>query len=60
MTRITMLEYKIQKFLKRNKHWVVLVDDEQAIRESVGDFLRRGLPSDRLRRRGRLLVSPQT
>ena len=27
------------KFLKRNKHWVVLVDDEQAIRESVGDFL---------------------
>jgi DNA-binding NarL/FixJ family response regulator len=27
------------KFLKRNKHWVVLVDDEQAIRQSVGDFL---------------------
>jgi DNA-binding NarL/FixJ family response regulator len=27
------------KFLKRNKHWVVLVDDEEAIRESVGDFL---------------------
>jgi DNA-binding response OmpR family regulator len=27
------------KFLKRNKHWVVLVDDEEAIRQSVGDFL---------------------
>jgi DNA-binding NarL/FixJ family response regulator len=30
---------KDPKFLKRNKHWVVLVDDEQAIRQSVGDFL---------------------
>ena len=27
------------KFLQRNKCWVVLVDDEEAIRQSVGDFL---------------------
>jgi DNA-binding NarL/FixJ family response regulator len=27
------------KFLKRNKSWVVLVDDEEAIRQSVGDYL---------------------
>lgn len=27
------------KFLKRNQHWIVLVDDEEAIRLAVGDFL---------------------
>lgn len=27
------------KFLERNKHWVVLVDDEEAIRLAVGDYL---------------------
>ena len=26
-------------FLERNKHWVVLVDDEEAIRLAVGDYL---------------------
>jgi DNA-binding NarL/FixJ family response regulator len=26
-------------FVKRNAHWVVLVEDEQAIRQSVGDYL---------------------
>lgn len=27
------------KFMERNKHWVVLVDDEEAIRLAVGDYL---------------------
>ena len=27
------------KFLQRNKHWILFVDDEEAIRQSVGDFL---------------------
>jgi DNA-binding response OmpR family regulator len=26
-------------FLARNPHWILLVDDEEAIRQSVGDFL---------------------
>lgn len=26
-------------FLERNQHWIVFVDDEEAIRQSVGDFL---------------------
>ncbi|CAB9520418.1 Transcriptional regulatory protein WalR [Seminavis robusta] len=30
---------KDSKFLERNKHWVVLIDDEEAIRLAVGDFL---------------------
>jgi DNA-binding NarL/FixJ family response regulator len=32
---------KIQdrKFMERNTHWIVLVDDELSIRQSVGDFL---------------------
>lgn len=28
-----------RKFLERNTHWIVLVDDELSIRQSVGDFL---------------------
>ena len=28
-----------EKFLERNKRWVVLVDDEQSIRMAVGDYL---------------------
>jgi DNA-binding NarL/FixJ family response regulator len=28
-----------RKFLERNQHWIVFVDDEEAIRQSVGDFL---------------------
>lgn len=28
-----------RKFLERNKYWVVLVDDEEAIRRAVGDYL---------------------
>jgi DNA-binding NarL/FixJ family response regulator len=28
-----------EKFLARNPHWILLVDDEEAIRQSVGDFL---------------------
>lgn len=28
-----------RKFLERHKHWVVIVDDEEAIRQAVGDFL---------------------
>ena len=28
-----------RKFMERNSHWVVLVDDELSIRQSVGDFL---------------------
>lgn len=27
------------KFLQRNKHWVVIVDDEEPIRQAVGDYL---------------------
>jgi hypothetical protein len=27
------------KFLERNKHWVVLIDDEESIRLAVGDYL---------------------
>jgi DNA-binding NarL/FixJ family response regulator len=27
------------RFIERNKHWIVFVDDEEAIRLSVGDFL---------------------
>jgi len=27
------------KFLERNQHWILFVDDEEAIRQSVGDFL---------------------
>lgn len=30
---------KDNKFLERNQYWVVLVDDEEAIRLAVGDFL---------------------
>jgi DNA-binding response OmpR family regulator len=26
-------------FLERNQHWIVFVDDEEAIRQSVGDYL---------------------
>jgi hypothetical protein len=34
-------DYKIQdpKFVERNKRWIVIVDDEEAIRFSVGDYL---------------------
>jgi len=28
-----------EKFLQRSKRWVVIVDDEEAIRKSVGDYL---------------------
>jgi len=28
-----------RKFLERNQHWILFVDDEEAIRQSVGDFL---------------------
>ena len=28
-----------RKFLERNQHWLLFVDDEEAIRQSVGDFL---------------------
>ena len=28
-----------KKFLERNKNWIILVDDEEAIRSAVGDFL---------------------
>jgi len=28
-----------QKFLRRHKYWVVLVDDEESIRTAVGDYL---------------------
>lgn len=28
-----------QKFIRRNQHWIILVDDEASIRQSVGDFL---------------------
>jgi hypothetical protein len=30
---------KDSKFLERNKHWVVLIDDEESIRLAVGDYL---------------------
>ena len=30
---------KDRNFLQRNKQWVILVDDEASIRQSVGDFL---------------------
>jgi len=34
-------EYKIRDpdFLRRNKHWIIIVDDEEAIRLAVGDYL---------------------
>jgi DNA-binding NarL/FixJ family response regulator len=36
----TMMEPILdRKFIERNTHWVVLVDDESSIRQSVGDFL---------------------
>lgn len=28
-----------RKFVERNQHWILFVDDEEAIRQSVGDFL---------------------
>lgn len=28
-----------RKFVERNQHWIVFVDDEDAIRQSVGDYL---------------------
>jgi DNA-binding response OmpR family regulator len=28
-----------RKFLERNQHWIIFVDDEDDIRQSVGDFL---------------------
>jgi DNA-binding NarL/FixJ family response regulator len=28
-----------KKFLQRHKYWIILVDDEDSIRQSVGDFL---------------------
>lgn len=39
--KISTEEYKIQnqKFLERMKRWVVIVDDEEAIRLAVGDYL---------------------
>jgi DNA-binding NarL/FixJ family response regulator len=34
-------DYKLQdpKFIQRNKRWVIIADDEEAIRLAVGDFL---------------------
>jgi DNA-binding NarL/FixJ family response regulator len=34
-----MAKINDRKFVERNKHWIVFIDDEEAIRQSVGDFL---------------------